>query len=239
MLIAKKTGVDHVSAPANYDELYRKYYRFVVALVQKHGICESNAEDVASEILERFWERDFLSEFDGDAVFEHDGVQYRARFKSFLSKFVIAYLPGHRDRQTKRAHRELLLMDMPINDGSANTEASKATWGEQHGGEAISAEEEFFGGAAMADLLDFMRGYLTNLPLRSKSDSCDLNELFAEMLHQIETTGVWENEPLRQRFRVSSTAMHQWTWALREHLADAMGRNLPAKRVQRETRMAA
>lgn len=238
MLIAKN-GVDHVSAPADYHELYRKYYGFVVALVQKHGISESNAEDVASEILERFWERDFLKEFNPEAVFEHDGVRYPARFKSFLSKFVIAYLPGHRDRQTKRTHRELLIMDMPIADGNANAETSKSNWGEQHGGETVSAEDEFFGAAAIADLLDYMRGYLDNLPAHSKIEGCDLSALFSEMLRQIDTTGGWENEPLRERFNVSSTCMHQWTWVLRRHLVNAMNRNLPAKRVQRDARMAA
>lgn len=239
MLIAKKTGVDHVSAPADYQELYRKYYGYVVALVQKQGIAESNAEDVASEILVRFWERDFLREFDRDAVFEHDGVQYRARFKSFLSKFVIAYLPGHRDRQTKRTHRELLIMDMPIADGNANSETSKASWGEQHGGEQISAEDEFFSSAAIADMLEYMRTYITNLPLRSPVDTCDLEALFDEMLKQIMDSGGWENEPLRQRFNVSSTAMHQWTWILRKHLAVAMNRRTPAKRVQRDQGIAA
>src|SRR5215216_488189 len=105
-----KAVVNYAIAPGSYDELFRNYYPFVVGLVGKQGIAVDNREDVASEILLRFYERDFLNEFNPDLTFEVKGRIVRARFKSFLSAFVVNYVRSHRDRQNLRLRREPLIV---------------------------------------------------------------------------------------------------------------------------------
>lgn len=110
-------GSDSTKAPADYDALYRDYYKYVCSLVRKFGIDEGSKEDVASSILLRFYERDFLHEFNPDLEFTYRGEKRPARFKSFLNAFVELYVRHHRDRQRTLKEREPLVCDHPTPDG--------------------------------------------------------------------------------------------------------------------------
>lgn len=223
-------GVDYKSAPASYADLFQMYYPYVVSLVRKHGIDDNRKEDVASEILLRFFERDFLDKFDPDLVFHYDGQDRPARFKSFLTKFVLTYLKGHRDKQHRLTTREVLIFDLPVNAGKPESFGHTTTWGEVYGGEARSHEDDVIEQALGANLVAQMRAYIEGVPRRSRYDTCDLVALFDEVIRQIDQTGEWDVAELRAIFGVSSTAMHSWMWWLRENLAAALDRPVPAKR---------
>jgi DNA-directed RNA polymerase specialized sigma24 family protein len=218
-------GADYVSAPRDYAALFEQYYQYVVALVRRLGIDDSRKEDVASEILLRFLERDFLNKFDPTLVFHYDGEDRPAKFKSFLTKFVMVYVRGHWDRQHRLNTRELLMCDRPVGKDD-NTVA----WVEVFGGNDPAAEDDVIDILDEQDLVDEMRAYILRVPRRSRYDSCDLVALFDEVIRHIRETGTWNVVELREHFGVSATAMHSWMWWLRANLADALGRPVPPKR---------
>lgn len=224
-----ESGPDFVSAPEDYTAFFRMYYPYVVALVRRMGITDDRKEDVASEILLRFLERDFLHEFDPSLVFEYDGQKRPARFKSYLSKFVVTYVRGHFDRQQRLRSREWLICDMPYHDRSFSGEYGSNTWIDVHGG-VTDFEDEVLNGLAEEKLVAQLRDHLATVPRRSKHDTCDLPRLFDEVVRQIRRDGEWNVNELKDIFAVSATAMHTWVWWLRENLAEALDRPCPTKR---------
>lgn len=217
-------GADPVSAPANYADLFQQYYGYVVSLVRRSGIEISRAEDVASEILLRFFERDFLNVFDPTLVFHYQGRAHPARFKSFLTKFVLTYLRGHIDRQDRLHRRELLLCDNPV------AATGVTCWLDVFGDTVDGPDSEIFAFLEEQELVARLRRHIAGVPKRSALDTCDLVALFDAVIEQIRTDGRWNITSLRRRFGVSSTAMHSWMWWLRTNIAAALRRPVPAKR---------
>lgn len=217
-------GVDYTSAPATFADLYRIYYRYVVTLVRRLGIDDNRKEDVAQDILLRLYERDILTMFDPDMVFVYDGVEHPARFKSFLTKQVMSYVRGHLDKQVRQNGRELLIADKPVG------EAGDTTWIEVFGGAVDGADTDVLAALGEQNLVDELRAYIATVPRRSKFDSCDLPALYEAMIGQVREHGVWNVAELRDRFGVSSTAMHTWMWWLRANLAHALDRPVPPRR---------
>lgn len=229
-----ENGAENTSAPADYAELFQTYYKYVVALVRRLGIEDSRKEDVASEILLRFYERDFLAKFDPTMVFHYDGKDRPARFKSFLTKFVMTYVRGHLDKQHRLAGREVLLCDTPVGkSNSVSFERSPTdgdTWVSLFGEPTPGPETDVLDRLAEEDLIDFLRTHIAAIPRTSKVDTCDLLALFDEVVRQVRAQGRWNINELRQTFGIGVTAMHSWMWRLRTHLAAALGRPVPPKR---------
>lgn len=217
-------GADTVSAPADYAALYTQYWDYVLTLVRRFGFEENKREDVAAEILLRFYERDFLSVFDPTLVFEYQGQERPARFKSFLTKFVLTYLRGLKDKQRRQSNREKLLCDTLV----GNQEI--VPWVEVFGDTMPGADEIALGRLEEEDLVAELRAFITRVPRRSAYDTCDLVKLYDAVIEQVREHGVWDVAALRQQFGVSSTAMHSWLWWLRENLAAALDRPVPARR---------
>jgi DNA-directed RNA polymerase specialized sigma24 family protein len=220
--MAKSATIDYTSAPSSYDELFRTYYAFVVGLVGKQGIAPDNREDVASEILLRFYERDFLAEFDPSLTFEVKGKVVKARFKSFLSAFVVNYVRSHRDRQNLRMKREPLIVDsVPTMDfvgpsPSSNYLSSKSCAGDS------SFYEDDYSALDEEELVEFLRAYLTQVPRKSRQDQCDLLALFDAVVTQIRNNGKYSVKELQAIFNVSPTAIHSWLGWLRQNIKEAL-----------------
>ncbi len=225
-----KDGVDFVTAPKDYGDLFRKYYPYVVALVKKNGIAESNKEDVAVEILTRLLERDWLTFFDPTLKFTHDGTPRKARFKTFLSYVVIDYCRGHRDKQKRLSDREMLIMDKPTCYDEIDS-----TWAEWWGVDAAESHEDTVldlveGQQLIADL----RAHLAQVPKRGAFDRCDLVALFDAVMDQIALTNAVCVRELREKFKVSGTGINGWMWWLRGNIAEYLGVPLPPKRVRKQ-----
>lgn len=220
----KDNGADTVSAPADYAALYTQYWDYVLTLVRRFGFEENKREDMAAEILLRFYERDFLAKFDPTLVFEYQGQERPARFKSFLTKFVLIYLRGLKDKQRRQSAREKLLCDTVVGH------QEDTSWVDVFGETVPGAEEIALGRLEEEDLVAELRAYIAKVPRRSAYDTCDLLALFDAVIVQVREYGVWDVAALRQQFNVSSTAMHSWLWWLRENLAAALDRPVPAKR---------
>lgn len=207
---AKTATIDYSVAPDSYEELFKTYYSFVVGLVGKQGISLDNREDVASEILLRFYERDFLNEFNPNLTFEVNGRLVRARFKSFLSAFVVNYVRSHRDRQNLRAKREPLVIDQAVYpDGFIYAGAE-------------SGYEDDYSALYEEELVLKIRDYLKTVPRKSRQDQCDLIALFDTVVQQVRTNGKYSVKELQAKFGVSPTAIHTWLGWMRLNIAKAL-----------------
>jgi hypothetical protein len=225
------SGVDYRSAPADYADLFRIYYPYVVLLVKRAGVDPQNAEDVASEILLRFQERDFLNAFDPTLTFEYQGELRPARFKSFLSKFVLVYTRGLRDRYTRQNTREMQIID-DMWDADDPAISPWRTWVSNH--TTIPGHEDDVVACLVEEsIVAEMRAYLATIPRRSRFDTCNLVALFDAMVDQVRRTGTYSATDLRRIFGVSSTAMHTWIRWLRINLANYLGRSLPEPKPRR------
>jgi hypothetical protein len=231
--------VDYMSAPRDYADLFKTYYSYVINLCGQFGIDENNKEDAACEILLRFMERGSLEKFDPSLRFDYKGEQRPARFKSYLSRAVDMYSRGIRDKQHKLARREQQLCDtVPIGpalqrEQSYQSTANLASWAEVFGvGQDDHAD-------AVENMIDFdaesaaLRAMLAEIPRRNSHDRCDLAELFDAVRAQVTAFGEYDIAILKDKFGVSTTAMHSWMWWLKANVAHFYGRPLPAKRPRR------
>lgn len=213
-------GADLYAAPSTYADFFRQYYGYVVSLVRSLGISENNKEDVASEIITRFFERDFLNVYDPELLFEHEGELRPARFKSFLTKFVRTYLLGHRDRQHREQRREVLICDMPLG------EAGDTNWIDVFGDPNPSYESNTLDWIAFDERVAELRDHMTKIP----TDAAVLVPFFDEYVKHIRLYGEADHKVLGEEFDVGTTAIHTWVWCMREYLATALGKPVPAKR---------
>jgi len=221
-----KCSVDHVSAPKDFTELYEKYYDYVCFLVRKMGINEDEKEDVANSILLRFFERDFLHKFDPSMSFPYKGQMRPARFKSFLSKFVMTYVRSHLEKQRHRAQREVLLCDAPVGD------TGDGTWIDLYGATVAGHEDEVIEALLATQKIEFWRRHLATVPARSRNDVCKLVPLLNEVVRHLQTYRFIDKVELREHFGLGATAIHSWLWWLRENLAAAEDRPVPARRAR-------
>jgi hypothetical protein len=221
--------VDYASAPKDYDEVFRIYFRYIVRLVHRFGIDDEHKEDVACDILARFMERDFLAKFDPTMVFLYEGKLRPARFKSFISNFVITYVRGCGDKIRRGQNREKLLCDRVI-----GWEANACVrWIDVYGGANTAPDPETTAveGDAEARLVAMMRRHIATVEPQPPYDAYDLVTLFDVVIAQIRSTGHWDITELRHRFDgMSTTAMYGWLWWLRINLADGLARPAPTKR---------
>lgn len=213
------------------EELHRTYYDYVVSLVRQAGIEEDSKEDVASAILLRFYERDFLAKFNPDLVFMYNGEERKARFKSFLTKFVLVYARGFREKQTRRNSREFLLsFNNPPGHITQWTSSDSDFWCDYFAEQTVWMEDVIIDGIVNSTLVADLRAYLAALPRRCKNDMCDLVALFDAIVDQFNENGTCDTDSLRQKFGVSPTTIHSWLWWLRENVAAHLGRRLRSKR---------
>lgn len=202
---------DEVRAPADYDELHRYYFGYMVQFVKHQGIEPQSAEDVASEIMFRLIATDILSQFDAGMTFERGGEVKTARFKSFLNSKLIAYVKHHRERQTVRRTREPVICDTPVGEDD--------TW-IQVFGPSMSDDYAYL---EEQELVASIRSYLVTVKPRSSKDICDLPKLFDAVVAQVRLTGRVSTPELQELFGISATATHAWLKRLRAHVKIALG----------------
>jgi DNA-directed RNA polymerase specialized sigma24 family protein len=233
------SDVDFVSAPKNYAAVFEQYYPYVVNLCGTFGIDDNNKEDVAQEILLKFIKRNSLEKFDPDRTFEYRGTMRPARFKNYLSRAVDYYCRGYRDRQKKLARREVLICDTTpkpsqrMENINPTAISSQASWSSVFG-EVVPDHAD-----GVNDMIDEaaeangIRAILAEVPRRSAHDRCDLVALYDAVRAQILAYGEYDIPSLREKFGVSTTAMHGWMWWLKEVLADIYGLPMPTRRPHR------
>lgn len=198
--------------PATFDELYRHYYSYVVRYVIALGIEPRNAEDVAQTVLQKFFEKDVLSDYDPDHYVEAEGRTRKAMFGTFLSGFVRLYVRHYRDRQWVLQKREGTSLDTSSRDddgkdGSNSDFLSGVTFEEQH-------EDLHF-----IELVTGIRAHLSTVAPRNAQDQCNMVDFFNAVLQQTYEDGKIDTEALKEQFGVSKTSIQNWLKRLRNEVS--------------------
>lgn len=205
---------DGGGAPQDYEALAREWFGYVRAIVAKSGIHGDDVEDVAQDILLRFYARDFLAEYDPGKTFDTPSGARPARFKGFLGRFVRLYVRQHLDRQYTRARKEPVRADAPVrtNDGDASVtmlEAHQEEWLDS----PLGAEEL----AASSAAIDTIREFLAARPVVGKRDLLRIFDWCREMVAR---DGAIDRKVIRARLGVSDTAVSLMMAELRAALAE-------------------
>lgn len=115
---------DYVNAPPDYGIFYKQYFTYTRFLVSKFGVPSSDLEDVVSDIMTRFLERDSIGVFSSE--WASRSATGRSNFRSYYSRFVVTYAQGKNRNVRKHAGRNVLICDAPADDDS------RSTWLDEH-----------------------------------------------------------------------------------------------------------
>jgi hypothetical protein len=189
-------------APKDYEELFVHYIGFVKAKVARAGIDSQDVEDVASEILLRFMERDGLSWYDPDRLFDTGtnprvpGERFRpAKFQGLLNSFVGKYVMAYRDKQNLKRRREPIRNETPISD--------TAMWIEVYA-ETHAVTPDLDGVLDARDMVKSVYGYLGTLPVHG---SRDLPRAFKMCVEQMTLDGKIDRKAMCAEFGVSESVV--------------------------------
>jgi len=114
------TGMtDYVNAPPDYGTFFRQYLSYTRFLVSKFGVPSSDLEDVVSDIMTRFLERDSIGVFSND--WASRSATGKSNFRSYYSRFVVTYAQGMNRNVRRHASRNVLICDAPVDDDNRTT----------------------------------------------------------------------------------------------------------------------
>jgi DNA-directed RNA polymerase specialized sigma24 family protein len=213
------------AAPADYDALHRQYRGYIRALLCTNGIPDQDADDITSDILTRFMERDFLNAYDPTLTFVKEGKARRATFKTFLAKFALTYVQSKRERIKRTLYREPLVPDVGLTEGA--NEHDFYTFSTMRG---ASTDPDPIDLVYAEQLNDRIRAYLATVPRRHPADRCDLVVVFNAFTEQLRRRGAVDLNELKDHFNISMAAMHGWRWWLVANVAACLGCPCPSKR---------
>ena len=188
--------------PADYSELFDHYYFYVVSLVSRMGIDPQEAEDVAMGIIRTFYERKVLEDY--DPTFTRGGMK-AAVFRTFLSSFVIAYLPSYRTKQRVEKYRSGLSIDVPLVEEDDWTAI-------------LGAHEDDHEQLHWDELIQRVRAHLATVKPRNHQDQLEMLLLFDLALLQVNESGRVSCAELAELFGVSRWSVNKWMARLREEL---------------------
>ena len=197
--------------PASFEELYAHYFTYVVRYVVKLGIDPQNAEDVAQTVLQKFFEKDALSDFNPDYW---EGASRKALFITFLSGFVKLYVRHYRDREQKHIIRE----GNSINAPASSDDSSGAEWIDVHGHEYVSYTETY-DDMHYRELVTGIRSRLSEVRSSNSQDKCNLVDFFNAVLQQTYDDGKIDTAVLAEQFNVSKTSIQNWLKRLRAEVS--------------------
>lgn len=209
MPILNRTTPARDFVPADYTELYRHYYHYVVKLCIQQSIDWENADDVAQNILMKFMEKKVLEQYDPEKRFNG----HTAAFSTFLAGFVLMYVRHPRDRQNIHKDRE----GMSSDGLTISPEGTIERWVEVYG---PSFEEEY---AALheEEFLTHVRGHLAQADTGRKDTQLDLVKLFDAVARQVAEAGKYSTTKLMEEFGVTRSTIHNWLNRLRVEVAAA------------------
>ena len=198
--------MDQFGCPSDIGELYEHYIGVVRAEVLRAGIDAKDVEDVAHDLIVKFWEKDFISEYDPTKVFDTASGKKRARFKTLLRSFIRNYVRQDLDKQRNRARREPVHLEAPAFVG----ESGPVAWIEVIGG-----EEEIGPSVELRDLFRRAYAHLRSIPAEGQRN---LAHVFEVMLALADETGKCDRRRVAKRFGISPASASDWMNMVREQL---------------------
>lgn len=219
-MVATATAV-----PRSNDEFVEIYRDYVVRLVRKLGVPGQDADDVANNIIlselqakNRAGDRvGILSLYDPDHTAEVRGRAQKVSFRAFLSARVALRVRGQSETLRRRASRELLIADKPVDDAGS-------TWMDLFGPSVTDDYSQVDDG----EWLSRVRDHLARMPRPGSADSCDLLGLFDALVSEIRRDGRVSATAVRRHLGLSSPALASGMQRLRSVMEGASAAPLPA-----------
>lgn len=115
---------DYVNAPPDYGTFHKQYLSYTRHLVSKFGVPPSDLDDVVSDIMIRFLERDSIGVFSRD--WESRSATGYSNFRSYYSRFVVTYAQGKNRNVRRHSGRYVLICDASVDDDG------RTTWLDEH-----------------------------------------------------------------------------------------------------------
>lgn len=185
--------------PADYDDLYRKYSRYIKGLLATRGIPAAHIEDVCQTMLAKCIEKDILSQY--QPIYTPPGGSPRAvKFTSYLGAFVIAYIPHLRNRLRIHYERELA-MDSFQEDSLCSDEVIERL--------------------DLAALIEVLRKHMAKVATLSRSP-LSMPKFFDAVLVQILETGEINTRQLSEDYDVAYATMLKWLARMRQEASAAL-----------------
>lgn len=188
------------STPVDYGQLFDWYFEYIKRIVSRNGIQEQDVEDVASEILVRFIDKDYLTKFEEGRWFDTPDGRKQSRFQGYLASIVGKYVLNYRDKQRLSAEREPVRNEMPVqgHDGSA------AMWIEVYA-PAVEGGYEVIESQLVHDGL--VREAVEVLSRCRSRSRVPLSWVFTKAVEQIERSGRVSRWEMAQEAGVSDTTI--------------------------------
>jgi DNA-directed RNA polymerase specialized sigma24 family protein len=186
--------------PDSFEDMFLKYYAYVVDFVHSLGIDRKDTEDVAMSILTRFYERESFDYYSPD----HKGSQEKvAAFRTFLSGFVKMYVRHYRDLQGEQKDRVPYSIDKLMFEDTTYAEHPSNAVEDSH--LALLTEE----------LFARISAHLKTLPPLRK---VNLSDFFDAVTTQVKAEGVINRPQLARDFGVTTQTIMNWLKLLRVHV---------------------
>lgn len=115
---------DYVNAPPDYGTFHKQYLSYTRHLVAQFGVPVSDLDDVVSDIMIRFLERDSIGVFSRD--WESRSATGHSNFRSYYSRFVVTYAQGKNRNVRRHGSRYVLICDASVDDDG------RTTWLDEH-----------------------------------------------------------------------------------------------------------
>lgn len=112
------SGMAVCAAPADYEELARKYGPEIESMVWKQLGAYAQSADIADGvqyILQQFWKNDVIAQYVPGTVSGYNGRE--VTFAAFIKAKIALYCRGLREQLQRRGDRELLVVDTPADSG--------------------------------------------------------------------------------------------------------------------------
>lgn len=110
---------DYVNAPPDYGTFFKQYKNYTRSLVLQFGVPPSDLEDIVTDIMVRFFERDSLGVFSREWKTRSDTG--RSNFRSYYSRFVVTYARGKNRNVRHHSSHYLLICDAAVDEESSTT----------------------------------------------------------------------------------------------------------------------
>lgn len=224
------------SPPTDYAELFETYFKYAVRLARKFNL--EDPEDAAADIFCKLYSRDMLQlgvgdenernpviqGFDVDYVSVHNGREYAANFRTYLSGYIISYLRGKYHMQKRRRAREIASLNAPIASSEDFTLLDLLS----EGASQFDGIESVVEGQQEQHTIAYIMRFLLELYPRQRGREVYLPKLFLEMVKHTREFGRIDRAILADQFGVSFGDITHWVLRLRTHLAE-LGLNLAPK----------
>lgn len=201
--------VTSASAPADYDELARRYGNDIKASVHRclPWASPQDRDNTVQYILQQFIARDVIKLYRPDYVSTRPTQNgARVSFRSFILGQVPVYCRGQGEALRRHHSRELAIADVAVGDGST-------TWIE-------GVPDESFPGSA--EMLDRLRAHLAERPAPESGPS--LVALFEDLASRHDEGHPVSEAGVRRRFHLDEATAAGRLAELRRELRTAVAR---------------